>query len=357
MTGVSSSAKNTPPHPPPPPILHPNVAGSLRRTVIKASSSSSNDDDDNNSYSIIFKGKSPSTILLSKFMSLLPTTILEKHTISASFPFLSQIVVVQQSKSQSSSRQPSPSATTPRRLLSLVHHSNSQHSSPLWDIDSQAANKNSSNVPKQRRASKPLQQQQQQQPLLSCFAVKANKQSDHGRIGAVIYGTGSFRHSEASRVEIWIRQESRKMQKAAINLPFYRQQQDGGFPSFNVSFDSSSLAVPSPSEAVSTSPVCLINHQGRDDTTIASSSSSSSSAHVQSMIDVLLNNGDYRAVSSRLFQKNQRNNNKMELDGGNDNTRTMNLACPKDPTAVLEAGYGPLWCRPCKHRTSNCKNV
>eukprot|EP00389_Voromonas_pontica_P014426 GDKH01022359.1.p1 GENE.GDKH01022359.1~~GDKH01022359.1.p1 ORF type:complete len:64 (-),score=1.45 GDKH01022359.1:20-211(-) len=48
---------------------------------------------------------------------------------------------------------------------------------------------------------------------------------------------------------------------------------------------------------------------------------------------------------------------KLSIGEDANSVRIMNLACPRDPTAVLEAGYGPLWCRPCKHRTSNCKNV
>ena len=94
------------------------------------------------------------------------------------------------------------------------------------------------------------------------FYKEYRKDHAHGHILGVVYGTPEFRHEEASRVEIWVRQESKKMQKSAINFP--------------------------------TQPCYLY--------------------------DVL-------------------------------------VACPSHPISVLEHGYGSNWCRPCKHKTSNCKEV
>ena len=33
------------------------------------------------------------------------------------------------------------------------------------------------------------------------------------------------------------------------------------------------------------------------------------------------------------------------------------LWCPRDPLRVLDAGYGPYWCVPCKSKTQNCRDT
>jgi hypothetical protein len=45
------------------------------------------------------------------------------------------------------------------------------------------------------------------------------KEHAHGRLVGVLYGSRVFRHEEASRVEIWVAQETKKMQRSIINLP------------------------------------------------------------------------------------------------------------------------------------------
>lgn len=89
-----------------------------------------------------------------------------------------------------------------------------------------------------------------------------NKEHAHGKLLGVIYGTHRYFHDESSRIEIWVRDETKKMQRKAINEPVVRCSLYG-----------------------------------------------------------------------------------------------MSMWCPSDPIAVLHAGYGPTWCFPCKHKTSNCKGV
>ena len=42
---------------------------------------------------------------------------------------------------------------------------------------------------------------------------------DHGRLLGYVYGTPAYRHAEASRVEIWVALESKKMQRRGLVLP------------------------------------------------------------------------------------------------------------------------------------------
>jgi hypothetical protein len=54
------------------------------------------------------------------------------------------------------------------------------------------------------------------------FAARVNdepKEHAHGKLIGFVYGTPDFRHAEASRVEIWVAQETKKMQQSAVNLP------------------------------------------------------------------------------------------------------------------------------------------
>lgn len=53
----------------------------------------------------------------------------------------------------------------------------------------------------------------------AAMVVDEPKDHAHGKMIGVVYGTPDTRHEEASRVEIWVAQESRKMQRADVNLP------------------------------------------------------------------------------------------------------------------------------------------
>ena len=64
------------------------------------------------------------------------------------------------------------------------------------------------------------EREEEDDPLdFAAQAVTEVKDHAHGRMIGVVYGTPHFRHPEASRVEIWVAQEDRKMQRAAVNLP------------------------------------------------------------------------------------------------------------------------------------------
>lgn len=89
-----------------------------------------------------------------------------------------------------------------------------------------------------------------------------DKDHAHGRILGSVYGTKVFRSDDESHVEIWVRQQSRKMQRASLTFPLQ--------PCF-------------------------------------------------------------------LYD--------------------LEIRCPANPLQVLANGYGESWCRPCKHRSSNCRNV
>ena len=54
-----------------------------------------------------------------------------------------------------------------------------------------------------------------------CFSqdIAEVREHAHGRMIGVMYGTTQFRHDEASRVELWVASESKKMQQAAITYP------------------------------------------------------------------------------------------------------------------------------------------